>query len=246
MDITDATFQIEVLDASRDLPVVVDFWAPWCGPCRALGPILEKLAGEYAGRVKVVKVNSDENPGAASAYAVRSIPYVLAFKDGLPAAQFLGALPEGQVRAFFEKLLPSPSEQALLRAEAHFSQGDMEKAESELAAVKYDPEWEPRAEAIRQGIAFSRAAGKGPGEAELKAKLAADPADHESRLALAALCAGKRRYREAMDELLEIVRRAKDWRDGEARKQLLAIFNLAADQPDLVSEYRRKLAAALY
>ena len=102
------------------------------------------------------------------------------------------------------------------------------------------------ANALKQGIAYARAGKSGPGEAELKAKLAANPADHETRLALAALYGAKKRYREAMDELLEIVRRARDWKDGEARKQLLALFNLAADQPDLVSEYRRKLASALY
>ncbi len=246
MDVTAATFESEVIEASRTLPVVVDFWAPWCAPCRMLSPILDKLAGEFAGRVKVVKVNSDENGTIASALGVRSIPSVFAFRDGRPIANFLGALPEGQVRAFFEKLLPSPSEQALLRAEAHFAQHRFDDAERELAAVRSDPDWDARVEALRQGIAYARAASQGPDEGELRSKLAADPSDHDARLALAGLHAAQRRYREAMDELLEIVRRARDWRDGEARKQLLAIFSLAADQPELVSEYRRKLASTLY
>jgi putative thioredoxin len=111
--------------------------------------------------------------------------------------------------------------------------------------VKPDPDWDARVEAVRQGIAYARAGKTGPGEAELKAKLAADPADHDTRAALAALYAGKHRYREAMDELLEIVRRAKDWKEGEARKQILNLFNLAGE-PELVSEYRRKLSSALY
>ena len=245
MDVTTATFQTEVLEASKSLPVVVDFWAPWCAPCRALTPILEKVARDYEGRVKVVKVNSDENQELSQSFAIRSIPNVIAFKDGRPAAQFMGAIPEGEVRAFFDKLLPSASELALAKAETHFGEGKLDEAEVELEKVKPDPDWDARLEAVRQGIAYARAGKTGPGEAELKAKLAADPADHDTRAALAALYAGKKHYREAMDELLEIVRRAKDWKEGEARRQLLALFSLAGE-PELVGEYRRKLASALH
>jgi len=245
MDVSTPTFETEVLEASKSLPVVVDFWAPWCGPCRALTPILEKVARDYEGRVKVVKVNSDENQELSQSFSIRSIPNVIAFKDGRPAEQFMGAIPEGEVRAFFDKLLPSASELALARAEGLFAEGKLEEAEAELAKVKSDPDWDARVEAVRQGIAYARAGTSGPGEAELKTKLAADPADHDTRAALAALYAGKKRYREALDELLEIVRRAKDWKEGEARKQILNLFTLAGE-PELVSEYRRKLSSALY
>jgi putative thioredoxin len=196
--------------------------------------------------VKLVKVNSDDNPELSSMFGIRSIPNVIAFKDGRPAAQFLGAQPEGQVRAFFEKLLPSAAELALARAEAAYATNRLDDADRELAAVKNAPELDARVAALKQGIAYARAGEQGPGEAELRARLAADPADHDARLALAALYASQRRYREAMDELLEILRRAKTWRDGEARRQLVALLGLAADQPALVAEYRRKLASALY
>lgn len=251
MDVTTATFDSEVAEASKSLPVVVDFWAPWCAPCRALTPVLEKVAAEYAGRVKLVKIDSDQNQELAAALNVRSIPCVIAFKGGQAVGQFMGAQPEGQVRAFFEKLLPSPSELALARAEALYAAKKLDEAEAELAKVQADMDLDAKVEALRQGIAFARAnegaaSGSGPNEAELKARIAANPADFEAHAALAALCAGSSRYREAMDELLEILRRAKDWKEGEARRQMLAIFNLAAAEPDLVSEYRRKLSGALF
>ena len=112
--------------------------------------------------------------------------------------------------------------------------------------IPSDPTIAARIEALRQGIAFARGGADGPSEQELRAKLEANAADHDARLALAALYAGQRRYREAMEELLEIVQRAKTWREGEARKQLLALFGLAAADPALVAEYRRKLTSALY
>jgi len=228
-----------------ELPVLADFWAPWCGPCRALTPILEKVAKDYDGKVKLVKVNSDENMELSQAFNIRSIPNVIAFKDGKAVSQFMGALPESQVRAFFDKLLPSASELALAGAELLFGEGKLDAAEGKLAEVKFDPDFETRIEAVKQGIAYARAGKAGPGEKELKARLDQDPSDHDTRAALAALYGAGKRYAEAMDELLEIIRRARDWKDGEAKRQLLALFNLSGDE-ELVSEYRKKLARALY
>ena len=251
MDVTTATFQSEVLDASSTLPVVVDFWAPWCGPCRALTPVIEKVAQDYAGRVKLVKVNTEENQDVSAACNIRSIPNVIAFKGGKPVGQFVGAVPESEIRAFFDKLLPSGSEVALAQAVALFAEKKLDEAEAALAGVEAetDPDLDNRVATLRQGISFARAqesaAAGGLGEAELKARVAANPVDFDARAALAGLHAGARRWREAMDELLEILRKSKGWKDGEARKQMLAIFNLAAAEPELISEYRRKLSSAL-
>jgi len=244
LDVATPDFEREVLEASKTLPVVVDFWAPWCAPCRALTPILEKLAAEYGGRFKLVKVNSDENQELAAAFGVRSIPDVMAFRDGKPAAHFLGALPESQVRAFIEKLLEAADNEArLAQAQQLLDLGRADEAEALLDAVRFDVDLEPRIEALRAAIRFARS---GADESKLREELTANPADHAARFALAGAYAAAKRYREALDELLEIVARDKTWDDDAARKQILNIFNLAQGEPELVAEYRRKLASALY
>ena len=243
MEVGISNFQQEVIDASARQPVVVDFWAPWCAPCRALTPVLEELEREYGGRFKLVKVNVDENQELAEALQVRSIPAVFAFRDGRPLGHFLGAQPESQVRAFIEQALPSPFIEVMDRAARLIEEGRVDDAEKLLAGVPANIDWDTRLEALRAAVSFARS---GANDDELEAKLAANPDDHEARLRLAQLHAGARRYREAMDHLLEIVQRDKNWRDGEARRQLLTLFTLAAGEPDLVSEYRRKLATALY
>jgi putative thioredoxin len=248
MDVTPATFEREVLEASAEVPVLVDFWAPWCGPCRTLGPILEKLEREYAGRFKLAKVNADESQELAGALGVRSIPDVVAFRDGKPVAHFVGALPESQVRAFIDRLLPSAADMEdlarLERAEQLIGEKQADEAERLLGEVQPNVALDARREALLAAARFSRAGAAS--EAELKAKLAARPEDLEARFALAQVYAAARRYREAMDELLAIVRQDKEWREGEARKLLVSLFTLAGDQPELVSEYRRRLATALY
>jgi putative thioredoxin len=246
MDVTTATFDREVVEASKSQPVVVDFWAPWCGPCRALGPTLEKVTAAFGGRVKLVKINSDDNPDLSAAFNIRSIPNVIAFKDGRAVAQFTGAIPEAQVREFYAKLVPSAGEEALQAAETAFAAGRTGEAAELLSKVPRDIALADRIEALERGIAFAQTGADGPGEAELREQIGIDPLDHDARVKLASVLAGQRRFREAMDELLEAVRLGRRTQSDEARTQLLALFTLAAADEKLVAEYRRKLANALH
>jgi putative thioredoxin len=280
VDVDARNFNQEVLEASKEVPVVVDFWAPWCGPCKALTPLLEQLAAEYGGRFKLVKINSDASLDLAQEFGVRSIPDVRAIRNGKQVGSFVGALPLPQLRAFIDKLLPSASEVERARAKGLAATGDdigaaeafrksieldakndlarldlaevltrqkkLDEAEALLAEVEPDSKLDDRVASLKQGVAFARSGQSGPTEEELARAVAATPGDLESRLMLANLHAGRHNYRQAMDELLEIVRRDKEFKEGAARKQMVAIFSLASAEPDLVSEYRRKLSSALY
>jgi putative thioredoxin len=280
------TFQQEVLDTSQQTPVLVDFWAPWCGPCRALGPLLERLEEAYAGRFKLVKVNSDENPDLAAQYQVRSIPYVIAFLGGSPVDSFVGALPEAQLRAFIDRVMPSPAELERHKAQQHLERGELEAAASALrAAVALDPantearldlaellleRLPPPADVARLSEAQDQLAAVGAGErsdrrwraldmrlsslrsatslpaiAELQARVEAEPSDLQARLELAQQHIAHRQLQGALDQLLEIVGRDRAFGDDVARRMMLSVFDLATDQPQLVSTYRRRLSALI-
>ncbi|MGB0126468.1 MAG: co-chaperone YbbN [Rhodocyclaceae bacterium] len=143
IDVAAADFETQVIEASRQVPVLVDFWAPWCGPCRALGPMLEKLAAEYGGRFILAKVNSDENQALAAKYGVRGIPNVKAFVNGAPVNEFVGALPEPQVRDFIDSLLPSPAEPLRQEALTAKARGETDATRRLLLqAIELDPRHE--------------------------------------------------------------------------------------------------------
>ncbi len=286
IDANQSSFARDVIEASREVPVLVDFWAPWCGPCRALGPMLEKLEAEYRGRFRLVKINSDENPELAAQFRVRSIPYVVAFVDGQPVDAFVGVLPEGQLRAFLAKLLPDPSEVERRKAIKLTEAGALEEAAAALrAAIALDPGndaarldlaalllermpppvTQARIDEAREALAHASAAAKLearhralqtqldslahasllPTADELRHRIEAQPGDLQARLDLAQVYIAQRNFEPALEQLLAIVARDRKFGDDIARKTMLAVFEMAAGQPALVSQYRRRLAAEL-
>lgn len=274
LDVGLADFNQHVLEESRSRPVVVDFWAPWCGPCKSLKPVLEKLAAEYGGKFLLAKINSDENQELAARYAVRGIPSVKAFIDGEMVDEFSGALPESEVRAFLDRLIPSPADE--LRAQAMDARmaADPSGALQLLAeASKLDPQNlgvrldaaeimldlgetdeaqrligsvpdDADPRASQLKARLQFAAAANEDEGALLARVAADGNDLDARLKLAHLNVAASNYEAGMEQLLEIVRRDRSFQDDIGRKTLLSVFNLLGGG-EQVSRYRRLLASAL-
>jgi putative thioredoxin len=275
LDVGLADFQQHVLEESKHRPVLVDFWAPWCGPCKSLKPVLEKLAAEYGGKFLLAKVNSDDNQELAARYGVRGIPSVKAFVDGEPVDEFSGALPESEVRAFLDRLVPGPAEELRAQAAELRLAGDLSGALQMLAdASRIDPahvgvrldaaeimlDLNEADETCRllAGVAddadprvpqlkarLQFMGAAGEDEAALAARVAADENDLEARLKLSQLLVAAGQYEAGMDQLLEIVRRDRSFEDDIGRKTLLSVFDLLGGG-ELVSRYRRKLSSLLY
>ena len=185
-DVTDRDFQSEVIEKSRTVPVVVDLWAPWCGPCRTLGPLLERLAAEYGGKFILAKVNVDESPQVAQALGVQSIPLVIAFKGGDIATEFVGAQPENVVRQFIEHLVPDEARRLTIEAQQLDAGGDKAGAEARYrAALASFPEHAPASIGLATLLADAERADDAM--AVLDASTATGPAAREIEQARAAL-----------------------------------------------------------
>jgi putative thioredoxin len=284
VDTTTQTFAKDVLEESRTRPVLVDFWAPWCGPCKTLGPIIEKAVRAAKGAVRLVKMNIDEHPAVAGQLGIQSIPAVIAFSKGQPVDGFVGALPESQVKAFIERIAgpagPSEAEALVAEGEALLEAGDAAGAgEMFAAALKAEPESvpavaglarallaageveratqtldmlpdsaasDPRVAAVRAQIEIRNQAAALGDRSALEAKVAADPADLQSRFDLALLLNAEGDREGASDRLLEIVRKNRSWEDEKARKQLLQFFEAWGPMDEATRSGRRQLSSILF
>ena len=282
-DGTDASFMTDVIEASKHQPVIVDFWATWCGPCRTLGPAREKAVRGAAGAVKMVKIDVDANPAYAGQLRVQSIPTVYAFVNGQPVDGFQGAIPDSQIKAFIDKLtggagvntdveqLLSLGEESLglndlggaAQAFAHvltmepdnpkaiagmarvyLAEGDAEQARQTIAMAPADST-DPTVQSVRAQLTLAAAAPTGA-NAELEARIAADPNDHQARYDLSLALASAGDLNGAVDQLLAIVKADREWNDQAARKQLLTVFEAAGATSEVARDGRRRLSSILF
>jgi putative thioredoxin len=284
-DGSEKTFMADVIEASREVPVIVDFWAPWCGPCKTLGPALEKAVTEARGKVRLVKIDVDKNQMIAAQLRVQSIPAVFAFLDGQPVDGFMGAQPPAQIKAFIDRLIAMAGpdaglEEALAAAEqmlaegavadaaqtfaailaedegnlqalaglarAHLALGEVEKAKGILDLAPADKAGDPVIGAVRAQIALLEASA-GAGEAgALRAQVAANPDDLQARYDLAMALIAKGDGEGAMEELLELFRRDRDWNEGAAKEQLFKLFDSLGAKNAAVQKGRRRLSSMIF
>lgn len=283
-DSSTAGFAKDVLEASRTVPVIVDFWAPWCAPCKQLTPVIEKVVKSYGGKVRLVKINTDEHPAIATQLRVQSLPTVYAFRDGRPLDGFTGVQPESTLRAFVDRLLGDDAEAgvaavldaaekaleagdlqsaaeayaAVLQedqqngsaiaglAQCYLKSGDAARAEQTLALVPPDQRTLAAVERVRAALDLAKLAGNKDNRAELETRLAANPADHKARLDLAIALAARGQNEAALNHLLDLVKRDRNWNEQAARKQLVQLFDAWGPKDPLTIDGRRRLSSILF
>ncbi|MCB9948148.1 MAG: co-chaperone YbbN [Rhodospirillaceae bacterium] len=286
-DTDTAGFRADVIDASMQTPVIVDFWAPWCGPCKQLGPALERAVQAARGKVKLVKINVDQNQALAAQMRIQSIPAVWAFFQGRPIDAFVGALPDSQIKTFVERLAKQAGDgddalqDALDHAREALAAGDFNaagniygqvlqvepglpeaiagfartllalgrRAEAEEVLNTAPPEAAKAPEVVsvvRELELMAQAGDVAADTRSLRDRLAKDPDDHQARIDLAtALFAGGNRQG-AIDELLEAIRRDREWNEQAARKELLKYFEALGPKDPLTLSARRRLSSLLF
>jgi putative thioredoxin len=277
-------FVKDVIEESKRQPVLIDFWAPWCGPCKQLTPVLEKVVKAAKGKVKLVKMNIDDHPAIPGQMGIQSIPAVIAFVNGQPADGFMGALPEGQVLAFIERLtkgkvggeaqdLMKAAEQALAEGDArgaadiytqllaedennigaaaglarcHLAAGEIEAAKQTLNKVPEAKRNDAAYAAARAALEVAEQANSVGPVGELEKKVAANPLDHQARFDLAVALNASGQRNDAVEHLIEIVKRDRKWNDDGARKQLVQFFEAWGPTDEATVAGRKRLSSVLF